>query len=114
MSERCQKSHPDLKANWCHDHEEFHHARSMKEIQAALRKGLDVYDPDGDKVHKARIMPKQDTKSPDSVGRFYLTSYDSFGYQYHVNQVLIQDEPLDEEAAEAEVMKSLMASLARR
>lgn len=114
MSEmRCYKSYEILESTGCHDHEDFHHARSMKEIQAAIRAGRQVYDPDGDQVRKARVCPKESAKSPTSRGRFNLGVYDSYSYEYRVSQILVEDEPLDEKAAEAEVMKSLMASLAR-
>lgn len=94
------------------DHEGFHHATSMNEVQQALREGRKVLDPDGDGVDSARIRNGQKKNAEDAIGTFKVGRFGSI--PYHVAQILVEDKPFDEEVEMAKLLKSLAISVKRQ
>lgn len=110
MNPNCHVEEPERLLCQASRHDGYHHARSMNEIQKALREDRRAYDPDGDWVASAKIKPKGNKNSPVAEGMFKLGAPKWSGaFSYQVDQILVEDEPFDEE----EAMKTILASLAK-
>lgn len=99
----------------CHQHPEHAHAESWDQINDWLTDGLEVLDPDGDRVKSFDgVIGTEDPKGEDprlEVGKVALVDYPSGDrYNYAAKVMLLSEPPVSQEE-EDEAIQSILKAL---